>query len=166
MIFIFKLWGEENLNIRDQWDIRMRQYLGARYDAQDGAFDWDLSMKLYELKATMITKTEYFRFRKMGVAFSPFDEEHHETANKTICSSKVMKDKRGDKNAYRGYWVRCTSQYFSPLNGIFNWVMFLLTLIFECQLLKTAQEIDIPNQKEPNKNRKFGKNRCQKLHVS
>lgn len=104
----FQFWRQDGnvLNIQQQWDIRLRQYLGGRYDAMSGAFDWCLSMQLYERKATMITKTEYFRFRQFGVAFSPFDEEHHDTPNKTISSSKVMKDGRGDKNAYRGYWVK------------------------------------------------------------
>lgn len=102
--FVYWRQDTDTLNIREQWDIRLRQYLGARYDAQTGAFDWALSMQLYEKKATMITKTEYFRFREIGVAFSPFDEEHHEIPNKTISSSKVLKDKKGEKNAYRGYW--------------------------------------------------------------
>jgi len=102
----FEFWRRETepFHIREQWDIRLRRYLGARYDAMTGAFDWDLSMQLYERKATMITKTEYYRFRTDGIAFSPFEEENHQTPNKSLSSSKVMKDKSGDKNAYRGYW--------------------------------------------------------------
>jgi len=31
------------------WNNRLRQYLGTRYDTRNGAFDWDLSMKLGDL---------------------------------------------------------------------------------------------------------------------
>ena len=52
----------------------------------------------------MITKLEYHRFREGGVAFSPFDDENHVCGNKTISSSRVLNDRKGDKNAYRGFW--------------------------------------------------------------
>jgi len=101
----FTFWRRpEEFQIQAQWDIRLRRYLGMRYDAKNGAFDWNLSMQFYERKATMITKLEYYRFREIGVAFSPTENENHENPNKTLSSSKVMANQRGDKNAYRGYW--------------------------------------------------------------
>ena len=50
-------------------------------------------------------KHEYKNFRATGVAFSPEENENHEAPNRSLSSSKVMGDGRGDKNAYRGYWV-------------------------------------------------------------
>jgi len=49
-------------------------------------------------------KHEYKSFRSSGVAFSPEENENHESPNRSLSSSKVMGDGRGDKNAYRGYW--------------------------------------------------------------
>jgi dynein assembly factor 3 len=49
-------------------------------------------------------KHEYKSFRSSGVAFSPEENENHEAPNRSLSSSKVMGDGRGDKNAYRGYW--------------------------------------------------------------
>lgn len=59
----FTFWRrQEEFQIQAQWDIRLRRYLGMRYDAKNGAFDWCLSMQLYERKAAMISKLEYYRF--------------------------------------------------------------------------------------------------------
>lgn len=49
-------------------------------------------------------KHEYKSFRSSGVSFSPEENENHESPNRSLSSSKVMGDGRGDKNAYRGYW--------------------------------------------------------------
>ena len=56
-------------------------------------------------KVKTIMKHEYKNFRATGVAFSPEENENHEAPNRSLSSSKVMGDGRGDKNAYRGYWV-------------------------------------------------------------
>ena len=79
--------------------------LGARYDHRSGDYDWKLNMQFHELQASVITRVPYNRFREKGVAFEPFEEGSYTVPNKTICSSRVLANQRGDKNAYRGYWV-------------------------------------------------------------
>jgi len=62
-------------------------------------------MQFAERQATVVTKEPYSRFRENGVAFEPFEEGSYTIPNKTISSSRVMTNQRGDKNAFRGYWV-------------------------------------------------------------
>nr|XP_028559146.1 dynein assembly factor 3, axonemal isoform X3 [Podarcis muralis] len=48
---IFKFWRNpdpQTFQIKQLWDLRLRQYLGARYDSRRGVCDWDLNMKLHE----------------------------------------------------------------------------------------------------------------------
>ncbi|XP_074793901.1 dynein axonemal assembly factor 3 isoform X3 [Natator depressus] len=48
---IFRFWRNPDpqaFPIARLWDLRVRQYLGTRYDARRGVCDWDLSMKLHE----------------------------------------------------------------------------------------------------------------------
>jgi dynein assembly factor 3 len=101
----FKFWRDGNkFQVKEQWDIRQRQYLGARYDHRRGDFDWKVNMQFAERQATVVTKEPYSRFRENGVAFEPFEEGSYTIPNKTISSSRVMTNQRGDKNAFRGYW--------------------------------------------------------------
>lgn len=50
---VFRFWaggekGPESFPIRCLWDMRLRHYLGSRYDARRGVSDWDLHMKLHD----------------------------------------------------------------------------------------------------------------------
>nr|XP_008117137.1 PREDICTED: dynein assembly factor 3, axonemal isoform X2 [Anolis carolinensis] len=48
---IFRFWRNPDpqaFQIKQLWDLRLRQYLGSRYDARRGVCDWDLTMKLHE----------------------------------------------------------------------------------------------------------------------
>ena len=37
----FQYWrSSEEFKVKEQWDVRSRQYLGARYDHRTGDFDW------------------------------------------------------------------------------------------------------------------------------
>ena len=44
--------SKDEFKIQEQWDIRSRQYLGARYDHKSGDYDWKLSMRYNELQAS------------------------------------------------------------------------------------------------------------------
>jgi len=96
--------SKSDFKIQDQWDIRSRQYLGARYDYKSGDYDWKLSMRYNELQASVIRKEHYNRFRDIGVAFEPLEEGSYTCPNKTLSSSRVLSNGRGDKNAFRGFW--------------------------------------------------------------
>ncbi|CAN0372623.1 unnamed protein product [Lampetra fluviatilis] len=84
------------------WDARCRRYLGARYDARHGAYDWDLAMKLHERGAGVISSREYLRWRERGVAFEA-REGVYDVANRTLASDLVV-SQRGEKVVARGYW--------------------------------------------------------------
>ncbi|ETE66695.1 Troponin I, cardiac muscle [Ophiophagus hannah] len=48
---IFQFWRNPDpqaFQIKQLWDLRLRQYLGTRYDSRRGVCDWDLTMKLHE----------------------------------------------------------------------------------------------------------------------
>uniref|UniRef100_H2YJB6 Dynein assembly factor 3 C-terminal domain-containing protein n=1 Tax=Ciona savignyi TaxID=51511 RepID=H2YJB6_CIOSA len=103
---IFKFWREPNpryFNISTVWDNRLRQYLGTRYDTRKGAFDWDLSMKLHDLGAKVITKSEYFRWRENGVAFEA-REGIYDQPNKSMATGIHLKRRDGERVPCRGYW--------------------------------------------------------------
>ncbi|XP_013396625.1 dynein assembly factor 3, axonemal [Lingula anatina] len=103
---IFKFWRNKDHQIFDVskcWDLRLRQYLGTRYDARNGVFDWDYNMKLVERGAKIIHKSEYNRWRNTGVAFE-IREGNYEFPNKTLASGLLLKTQDGDKVARRGYW--------------------------------------------------------------
>jgi len=96
--------SKDEFKIQEQWDIRSRQYLGARYDHRSGDYDWKLSMRYNELQASVITKHHYNRFRDVGVSFEPLEEGSYTCPNKSLSSSRVLANGRGDKNAFRGFW--------------------------------------------------------------
>ena len=50
---VFRFWaggekGPETFPMSRLWDMRLRHYLGSRYDARRGVSDWDLHMKLHD----------------------------------------------------------------------------------------------------------------------
>lgn len=103
---IFKFWREPDpryFNIAMMWDARLRHYLGVRYDTREGAYDWDLNMKLHDLGAKIISKPEYQRWREKGIAFEG-REGVYEKPNKTISSGLLFKRSDGTRVPTRGYW--------------------------------------------------------------
>nr|CAB3238451.1 dynein assembly factor 3, axonemal [Phallusia mammillata] len=103
---IFKFWRDPDpkyFNISSMWDNRLRQYLAARYDSRNGAFDWDLSMKLHELGAKVVCKKEYTRWRENGLAFET-REGIYDRPNKSMASGIVIKRRDGERVPCRGYW--------------------------------------------------------------
>nr|XP_039254503.1 dynein assembly factor 3, axonemal-like [Styela clava] len=103
---IFKFWREPDpryFNITTMWDARLRHYLGVRYDSRSGAYDWDLSMKLHDLGAKVISKMEYVRWREKGIAFEA-REGVYDRPNKTLSSGLVLKRNDGSRVPTRGYW--------------------------------------------------------------
>lgn len=103
---IFKFWREPDpryFNIAYMWDSRLRHYLGTRYDTRDGAYDWDLNMKLHEIGAKVISKLEYQRWREKGIAFEG-REGVYDRPNKTLSSGMLFKKSDGSRVPTRGYW--------------------------------------------------------------
>lgn len=50
---VFRFWaggekGPQAFPMGRLWDLRLRHYLGSRYDARRGVSDWDLHMKLHD----------------------------------------------------------------------------------------------------------------------
>ncbi|XP_069494165.1 dynein axonemal assembly factor 3 [Ambystoma mexicanum] len=102
---IFKFWRNPDpkiFQIDKMWDLRNRQYLGTRYDSRKGAYDWDLSMKLYDREVSVLNKQEYYRWREKGVAFELRDGIY-DIPNKSLASGLLLKLK-GEKIPARGYW--------------------------------------------------------------
>uniref|UniRef100_A0A8C8SUA4 Dynein axonemal assembly factor 3 n=1 Tax=Pelusios castaneus TaxID=367368 RepID=A0A8C8SUA4_9SAUR len=105
---IFRLWRNPDpqaFPIARLWDLRVRQYLGTRYDARRGVCDWDLTMKLHERGAKSINGREYSRWRDTGVAFE-LREGIYDTPNKTLASGRLLRhvSPRGEPVPARGYW--------------------------------------------------------------
>lgn len=98
----FTFWKNKNEHIYDiqkYWDDHNRQQLKERYDYRDGAFDWDLQMKLHEYGAKQICPQEYKHWRGTGIAFV-FPEYEHTLPNKTF----AMDLRRvGQQWFHRGY---------------------------------------------------------------
>lgn len=69
---IFKYWKNNiGLNITAMWDMRVRNYLGVRYDHRNNLFDWDLHMRLHQIDGgKRITSQEYIYWRDTGVAYT------------------------------------------------------------------------------------------------
>ncbi|MBN3294742.1 DAAF3 factor, partial [Polypterus senegalus] len=102
---IFKFWchpDPRSFQIHRMWDVRLRQYLDSRYDFRQGAFDWDLTMKLHQRGAQMVSKAEYMRWRETGVAFE-LREGLYDTANRSLASGLLLK-RNGERVPVRGYW--------------------------------------------------------------
>ncbi|XP_015276252.1 PREDICTED: dynein assembly factor 3, axonemal [Gekko japonicus] len=102
---IFRFWKNPDpwaFQMEQLWDLRLRQYLGARYDARRGVCDWDLTMKLHEHGAKVINSREFFRWRNTGVAFE-MREASYDVPNKTLASGRLLRHK-GEPMPARGYW--------------------------------------------------------------
>ncbi|XP_048374143.1 dynein axonemal assembly factor 3 isoform X2 [Sphaerodactylus townsendi] len=102
---IFRFWKNpdpQSFQIEHLWDLRLRQYLGARYDARRGVCDWDLTMKLHEHGAKAINSREFFRWRNTGLAFE-LREAPYDVPNKTLASGRLLRHK-GEPMPARGYW--------------------------------------------------------------
>ncbi|XP_042331494.1 dynein axonemal assembly factor 3 [Sceloporus undulatus] len=102
---IFQFWRNPNpqaFQIQQLWDLRVRQYLGNRYDARRGVCDWDLTMKLHEHGANVINTHEFFHWRSTGIAFE-MREAAYDVPNKTLASGRLLRHK-GEPMPARGYW--------------------------------------------------------------
>lgn len=100
---IFKLWRKPDTKVFDIeqcWDLRVRQYLGTRYDTAKGAFDWDYSMKLCDRGGEIIGSRLYQRWRKNGVGFM-LREGNYDVPNKTLASGMIFKVE-GERLGRRG----------------------------------------------------------------
>lgn len=99
---IFEFWRhkkEHIFKIDEYWERRVRSDLGNRYDTRDGAFDWDLQMKLKSYGAKQLCSQEYKHWRDTGVAFV-FPEYEHTFPNKTLAAGLL---RNGDRYQHRGY---------------------------------------------------------------
>ncbi|XP_048374144.1 dynein axonemal assembly factor 3 isoform X3 [Sphaerodactylus townsendi] len=99
---IFRFWKNpdpQSFQIEHLWDLRLRQYLGARYDARRGVCDWDLTMKLHEHGAKAINSREFFRWRNTGLAFE-LREAPYDVPNKTLASGRLLRHSAQDISLY------------------------------------------------------------------
>lgn len=98
----FTFWKNKKEHVYDiqkYWDDQNREQLKERYDHRDGAFDWDLQMRLKSNGAKQICSQEYKHWRECGVAFT-FPEFENSMPNKTF----AMDLRRNGKNWFhRGY---------------------------------------------------------------
>jgi len=107
---VFLFWRTQRkkteIDIEKMWDSRLRTYLGTRYDYAQGAYDWDLNMRLVdELKIKQVTKIEYHRWRHTGVAFENHVEGAYKSVNRTLASGRVFSATNARDKSYRtGYW--------------------------------------------------------------
>jgi dynein assembly factor 3 len=70
----YKFWrsaSQQDFDIINLWDTRLRTTLGVRYDSRQGLFDWDYHMKLNcsMERGTPVTSQEYIGWRETGVAY-------------------------------------------------------------------------------------------------
>lgn len=98
----FTFWKSKKDHIYDiqkYWDEQNRVQLKERYDHRDGAFDWDLQMRLKSNGAKQICPQEYKHWRDCGVAFT-FPEFEYSMPNKTFAMDLR---KNGNNWFHRGY---------------------------------------------------------------
>lgn len=98
----FTFWKNKKNHVYDiqkYWDDQNRIQLKERYDHRDGAFDWDLQMKLRDYGAKQICPQEYKHWRETGVAFT-FPEFDHTLPNKTFAMDLR---RSGSQWFHRGY---------------------------------------------------------------
>ncbi|XP_072128048.1 dynein axonemal assembly factor 3-like isoform X2 [Mobula birostris] len=99
---IFKFWRNPDpkvFQINKLWDLRNRQYLGNRYDSKQGAYDWDLHMKLYDRGAHVINNRQYYQWRDKGLAFE-IREGLYDVPNKSLASGLLMNYTAQDISEY------------------------------------------------------------------
>lgn len=102
---VFKIWRNpkpEAFDAKKCWELRLRQYLGVRYDSRFNVFDWDFSMHLVERGAQIIHTHMYKNWRNTGQAFE-VREGTYDVPNKTLSSGFVFKQD-GERYPRRGYW--------------------------------------------------------------
>ncbi|XP_067875801.1 dynein axonemal assembly factor 3-like isoform X2 [Heterodontus francisci] len=102
---LFKFWrnpDQKVFQINRMWDLRIRQYLGNRYDSKQGVYDWDLHMKLHDRGARVVNKRQYYQWRDKGLAFE-IREGLYDVPNKSLASGLLVNYK-GEKVPTRGYW--------------------------------------------------------------
>jgi dynein assembly factor 3, axonemal len=98
----FTFWKNNKNHIYDiqkYWDEQNRVQLKERYDHRNGAFDWDLQMRLKSNGAKQICSQEYKHWRETGVAFT-FPEFEYSLPNKTFAMDLR---KNGINWFHRGY---------------------------------------------------------------
>uniref|UniRef100_A0A8C3IC75 Dynein axonemal assembly factor 3 n=1 Tax=Chrysemys picta bellii TaxID=8478 RepID=A0A8C3IC75_CHRPI len=140
---IFRFWRNPDpqaFPIARLWDLRVRQYLGTRYDARRGVCDWDLTMKLHERGASVIGGREFSRWRDTGVAFE-LREGVYDVPNKTLASGRVLR--QGELVPARGYWGDIGTGPYLPF-GIESEEPSLLRTVNGVPA-KSAQEISLYN---------------------
>lgn len=97
---LFKFWcSEDDFNICDSWDRRMRKTLGIRYDNKLGAFDWDLHMRFHTVGGQQVCNQEYRNYRLNGLAFTWLESDASKTNRSLVCG--VIPN--GAKFAHYGY---------------------------------------------------------------
>ena len=102
----FKFWraaDNRNFEIHKMWEFRNREYLGARFDVKENAYDWDRIMKLGERGAAIIQKAEYESFRSKGIAFESRSGDYV-IPNRSVSSPVVVTDAKADRVMKRGYF--------------------------------------------------------------
>ncbi|XP_012412555.1 dynein axonemal assembly factor 3 [Trichechus manatus latirostris] len=105
---VFRFWaggekGPEAFPVSRLWDLRVRHYLGSRYDARRGVSDWDLHMKLHDRGGQVIHTREFRRWRDTGVAFELRDSSSYHLPNRTLASGRLLSH-HGERVTARGYW--------------------------------------------------------------
>ncbi|XP_007442576.1 dynein assembly factor 3, axonemal [Python bivittatus] len=141
---IFQFWRNPDpraFQIKQLWDLRLRQYLGTRYDSRRGVCDWDLTMKLHEQGARIINFREFFQWRDTGIAFE-MREATYDVPNKTLASGRLIRHK-GEPIPARGYWGDITTGPYITY-GIESEDPSLLKTINGLPS-KNAQEISLQN---------------------
>jgi dynein assembly factor 3 len=102
MEMAFTFWKskkEHVYDIKKYWEDQNRAQLKERFDHRDGAFDWDLQMRLKQNGAKQICSQEYKHWRECGVAFT-FPEFEYSLPNKTFAMDLR---RNGSEWFHRGY---------------------------------------------------------------
>jgi len=101
---ILRFWrtpSPANFDMKEFWELRVRQYLKQRFDAKRNLADWDYSMKLKEM-APIIHVRQFTAWRELGLGFIIRDAPY-DVPNRTLGSGKVFREKSGSVER-RGYW--------------------------------------------------------------
>ncbi|KAJ8941813.1 hypothetical protein NQ318_006790 [Aromia moschata] len=97
---ILKFWcSQDDFNICQCWDNRLRKTLGVRYDSKLGVFDWDLHMRFHAIGGRQVCGHEYKNFRLNGVAFTWLESEVSKPNRSLVCAAFP----NGERYAHYGY---------------------------------------------------------------
>eukprot|EP00899_Mesostigma_viride_P002116 jgi/Mesvir1/11905/Mv00248-RA.1 len=112
LVDTFRQWSlNVPLDMEGQWDKRMRQLHGERFDFRKNMVDWDYHMRL-EKEASIIHFRHFRDWRENGVAYQ-VRESAHTVPNRSLCSYvagtavhcvDVSGKERGRSVMKRGYW--------------------------------------------------------------